>query len=328
MPNLDRAQLIAAIEDDLRAVVQHANGPGLGELHTMLAYHLGWEGEGAGPKATGKRVRPLLVLLTCAAGGGDWQQALPAASAVELIHNFSLIHDDIQDDSEQRRGRPTLWRKWGVPQAINAGDAMFALAHLSLEHLEGDICLQAVQLLPRVSLELTQGQYLDLAYEGRQDLTLEDYWPMVHGKTAVLLSACARLGALAAGATKTDLEAYAEFGHKLGLAFQAHDDILGIWGDERQTGKSAYSDLRSGKKSLPVLYGLEHSQAFKALWLSEGKQDVAALADLLRETGALDFAEQTARDLTDEALKALETARPKDGQALQELAQELVCRTW
>lgn len=328
MPKLDRTQLLAAIEDDLQAVVEQANGPGLSELHSMLTYHLGWTGEGAGPKATGKRIRPLLVSLTCDAVGGAWQRALPAASAVELVHNFSLIHDDIQDNSEQRRGRATLWHKWGVAQAINAGDAMFALAHLSLERLDAEIYAPAAQLLPQVSLQLTQGQYLDLAYEDYDGLGIEDYWPMVEGKTAVLLAACARLGALVAGATSEQLRGFTRFGQKLGLAFQAHDDILGIWGHESETGKSACSDLLSGKKSLPVLYGLESSKAFKGRW-ERGKiapKEVAQVAGLLEEAGAKEFSQKTARQLTDEALEALEAAQPKDGQLLKELAHELVNR--
>ena len=158
-----RKEMLPAIEAALKEAVQPADGARHEALRGMLAYHMGWEGEGAGPKASGKRIRPTLVLLSCAAAGGDWKKALPAAAAVELLHNFSLIHDDIQDDSKQRRGRPTLWAKWGVPQAINAGDAMFALAHMALEGLEKtstrEIYIEAARLLPRTSLQLTQGQH-------------------------------------------------------------------------------------------------------------------------------------------------------------------------
>ena len=126
-PTLDRyfQVCLPAIEEELRQAVAFAGGPGLEELHGMLAYHMGWEGENAGPNASGKRIRPLLVLLACAAAGGDWTDALPGAAAVELVHNFSLIHDDIEDNSDLRRGRPTVWKIWGIPQAINAGDAMY-----------------------------------------------------------------------------------------------------------------------------------------------------------------------------------------------------------
>jgi geranylgeranyl diphosphate synthase type I len=138
--NMSLDQLIhiyrPAIEDTISKVVSRANGDGLDELHQMMNYHLGWAGEGAGPQATGKRIRPLLVLLTTQAAGGDWSKALPAAAAVELIHNFSLIHDDIEDNSPLRRGRPTLWAKWGIPLAINAGDSMFTLAHLAMLDLQ------------------------------------------------------------------------------------------------------------------------------------------------------------------------------------------------
>jgi geranylgeranyl diphosphate synthase type I len=330
MTTINRSELQQATEADLQSVVRQADGPGLGELHSMLRYHLGWEGEGAGPRATGKRVRPLLVLLTCDAAGGDWQAALPVASGVELLHNFSLIHDDIQDGSETRRGRPTLWARWGVAQAINAGDALFALAHLALQRLGADVYAQAAQLLPQASLQLTQGQYMDLAYENRKDLSLEDYWPMVRGKTAVLMAACTRLGALVAGAQDVALEAFTQFGLQLGLAFQAHDDILGAWGDEAETGKSAHSDLLSGKKSLPVLYGLEHSAAFKARWEAGVAHEAAAeeLATLLREAGAHEYAEAQVHRLTADALDGLAKTGIDDGQGqeLRALAKELVGR--
>jgi geranylgeranyl diphosphate synthase type I len=325
-----RRRVKPAIEAELQRYVNAAEEAGLAEMQHMLRFHLGWEGPGAGDKATGKRIRPLLVLLSCEAAGGAWQAALPAAAAVELLHNFSLIHDDIQDNSRTRRGRPTLWAQWGVAQAINAGDALFALAHVALEDLEDAVYPQAAKLLPRVSLELTQGQYLDLAYEDKPDLDASAYWPMVRGKTAVLLSACTRLGALVAGARDAQLNEYAHFGEKLGLAFQVYDDLLGIWGDEALTGKSAHSDLVSGKKSLPVLYALGRSEEFARRW-NNGKiaaEEVADLAALLEAAGARQYVEGEARRLTKEALEALERAQPaaEATAALRELAEELVTR--
>src|SRR4030067_283120 len=142
----------------------------------MVAYHLGWEGDGAGSDARGKRIRPLLVVLACAAAGGDWGKALPAAAAVELVHNFSLIHDDIQDNSPLRRGRTTVWKHWGIPQAINAGDAMLTLAHLSALRLantiSAEVAIQAATIFQQACLQLTKGQYLDLSYENRRPLSL------------------------------------------------------------------------------------------------------------------------------------------------------------
>src|SRR3990172_8526941 len=175
-------RLINAVEGELHRAVGQSAEAGLDEFDAMLAYHLGWEGDGAGSDARGKRIRPLLVVLACAAAGGDWEKALPAAAAVELVHNFSLIHDDIQDNSPLRRGRTTVWKHWGIPQAINAGDAMLTLAHLVLLRLSetspAEVALQAMQILQSACLHLTQGQFLDLLYEARGDLTLDAYWPM------------------------------------------------------------------------------------------------------------------------------------------------------
>ena len=329
-----RAAMLPAIEEALKAVVQRASSKEQGALHAMLTYHLGWEGEGAGPKATGKRIRPTLLLLCTAAAQGEWQNALPAAAAVELLHNFSLIHDDIQDKSEHRRGRPTLWSLHGVPQAINAGDAMFALAHMALEDLEKTssslVYLQSARLLPRTSLQLTQGQHLDLAYENMKELATDAYWPMVWGKTAMLLKACTHLGALVAGAGGARLKAYMVFGEKLGLAYQVHDDLLGIWGDPAEMGKSAHSDLLSGKKSLPVLFALNQSSEFARRWKNGGinSAEVRELADLLEAEGGRDYAREQSSRLTGEALDALAAAKPEKGagDALAELAEELGIR--
>jgi geranylgeranyl diphosphate synthase type I len=326
--------LLPAIEDQLRKAVSRANGESLDELHTMLTYHMGWQGEGAGPKATGKRIRPLLLLITCAAAGGNWQAALPAAAAVELLHNFSLIHDDIEDNSPLRRGRPTLWTKWGLPQALNAGDTLFTLAHWSILDLEGTtstgIAIQAACILHEACLKLTQGQYLDISYESRPDLTLEAYWPMVAGKTAALLAACTELGALVAGVDPVRQASFHDFGHDLGLAFQAQDDVLGVWGDAALTGKSTDSDLMTGKKSLPVLFGLGCNGPFARRW-RQGPvlpEEVADLARQLEAEGARGYAQEAADRLTRQALSHLEAANPQGeaADALRELALQLVSR--
>ncbi|MBI3159062.1 MAG: polyprenyl synthetase family protein [Chloroflexi bacterium] len=328
------AGMLPAVEQELKDCVAAAEGAGLGEYAHMLAYHLGWEGEDAGPKAQGKRVRPMLLLLSAASAGGDWRVALPAAAAVELVHNFSLIHDDIQDNSALRRGRATLWTKWNVAQAINAGDALFALAHLALERLDARIppaqALAAHAILPRACLALTKGQYLDLSYEGRADLTAADYWPMIQGKTAALLAACAELGALLAGADADACRAYACFGEQVGLAFQVYDDYLGIWGDAALTGKSAESDLLAGKKSLPVLYALGQAGDFAARW-AQGPLTAAELPALtlqLEVEGAREFVQHEADRLTRAALAELHNARPEPqaGAALEELARRLITR--
>jgi len=325
---------LPAIEAELKLSLSGIDTPLYQELHHMMAYHLGWEGPGAGPLARGKRIRPILVLLTAAAASGEWTPALPAAAGVELIHNFSLLHDDIEDNSPLRRGRPTAWKKWGVPQAINTGDSMFILAHLALlrlaETTTPTITLVATQILQQTCLRLTQGQYLDIAYEARPGLTLDDYWPMVTGKTAALIAACTELGAVVAAANESTCSAYRKFGLNLGLAFQVLDDLLGIWGDAAQIGKSNASDLVAGKKSLPVLYGLENQGDFATRW-AQGPitpAEVPALASQLAAEGARDYAQQVADRLTQEALGALEQANPqgKSGEALSELAGQLLNR--
>jgi geranylgeranyl diphosphate synthase type I len=328
-------RMLPILEKELKNAVNRVRRPGLDVLFAMMAYHLGWEGEGAGPEASGKRIRPLLLLLTTAAAGGKWETALPAAVSIELIHNFSLIHDDIEDNSPLRRGRPTLWKKWSIAQAINTGDAMFSLAHLTLLDLEGStspaIALQAARILQETCLSLTQGQYLDMAYEQQDALTEADYWPMIQGKTAALLGACGDLGALAAGAPEAKRLAYRKFGRSLGQAFQVQDDLLGIWGDAKHTGKSAESDLVAGKKSLPVLFGLGKKGPFAQRWMqgSIAADEVAGLAQLLEAEGARAYAKEAARRLTSEALQALKEAGPQGdaGLAIVELVELLLRRS-
>lgn len=326
--------LLPAIENELQRQVARLDEPRTRPFHEMLTYHMGWTGEGSGPEAQGKRIRPLLVLLTTASCGADWKPALPAAAAVELTHNFSLVHDDIQDNSDKRRGRQTVWKVWGMPQGINAGDALFVLSNLAILDLApafpAETVLKAAGILHAACLDLTRGQHLDIAYENRIGLTVEDYWPMVAGKTAALLSACCALGSLLGGADEPKQEAYRDFGRYLGLAFQVQDDLLGIWGDSALTGKSAESDLLSGKKSLPVLFSLGKGGKFAKRW-AEGPirpQEVPALANLLATEGARLYAQQTADGMTDLALQSLRLADPQGeaGEALFELVNKLLNR--
>lgn len=326
--------ILPKLEDELKRSVSLANDTGFGDLYEMLAYHLGWIGPGSGLKARGKRIRPLMLLLTTSAAGGDWNCALPAAAAVELVHNFSLIHDDIEDDSPIRRGRPTIWKKWGMPQAINTGDAMFSLAHLTILRLESTtstiIALKSSRILHESCLQLTKGQFLDITYQEHVNLSMDAYWPMVEGKTAALLSASTGIGAVIAQCSDEVRLAYGEFGRSLGLAFQTKDDLLGIWGDAALTGKSAASDLITGKKSLPVLYGLSQNSDFSKRW-AEGPifaNEVSDIAKLLEDEGARDYTQNVSDNLTQKALDALSEANPQGeaGKALVELANLLLNR--
>jgi geranylgeranyl diphosphate synthase, type I len=301
---------------------------------------MGWTGEGAGPEATGKRIRPLLVLLCASAPSGAegevemWQSALPAAAAIELVHNFSLVHDDIQDNSPKRRGRDTTWVKWGVPMAINAGDALFVLSNQAIidlkEKYPAEVVVKAAEILHNTCLELTRGQYLDMSYEERKDLRVEDYWPMIAGKTAALLAACCHMGALLGGADEVQQEIYRSFGNYLGLAFQVQDDILGIWGDENVTGKSVASDLVEGKNSLPVLIGLGKKNKFAERWAQGPIQpeEVEEIARLLASEGGYGEAKEVSIQMTDMAINNLREADPQGeaGEALFELTNRLLNR--
>jgi len=326
--------MLSAIEIELQHQVARLNEPYTLAFYHILTYHMGWSGEGAGTDAQGKRIRPLLVLLVTAACGADWKLALPAAAAVELVHNFSLVHDDIQDDSNKRRGRDTVWAKWGMPQGINAGDALFVLSNQAILDLttyhSAATVIESINILTNTCLNLTRGQYLDMSFEQRADLKVEDYWPMARGKTAALLSACCELGALLSNVDEATQKAYRDFGHYLGLAFQVKDDMLGIWGNSAFMGKSIQSDLVSGKKSLPVLFGLRANGLFAQRW-AEGPlrpEEISGMAGQLAAEGALLYTQETVDQMTDMALQSLRTADPHGdaGEALFEIANKLVSR--
>ncbi len=331
---MDIKPLLSHIELELQRQVSRLDSPRTQAFHEMLSYHMGWTGEGAGSEATGKRIRPLMVLLCTAAAGGDWNTALPAAAAVELVHNFSLVHDDIQDNSDKRRGRPTAWVKWGAPMAINVGDALFVMSNQAIidlkENYPAEVVVRAAEILHNTCLDLTRGQFLDMSYEERNDLGVDDYWPMVAGKTAALLSACCHIGSLLGGAEEAKQEAYRSFGQYLGLAFQVQDDILGIWGNEAVTGKSVASDLVDGKNSLPVLAGLSSNGKFAARW-RQGPimvDEVENIARLLSSEGGYGTAYEAAKQMTDLALLNLyeADAQGEAGQALSDLADKLLKR--
>jgi geranylgeranyl diphosphate synthase type I len=326
--------MLPAIEKELQYQVARLDARDTSHFHEMLTYHMGWTGEGAGREATGKRIRPLIVLLATASMGADWKTSMPAAAAVELVHNFSLVHDDVQDNSAKRRGRPTVWTKWGVPMAINVGDAMFVIANRAVMDLVKThpalTVVRAATILHDTCLDLTRGQFLDMSYEERNDLSLDDYWPMVGGKTSALLSACTQIGALLGNAGEAEQEAYRQFGYHLGLAFQVQDDILGIWGDEAVTGKSVASDLVEGKNSLPVLYALGRRSKFAERWVQGPitETEVNDIAAQLENEGGRSYAEEMSEKETQIALDYLSKANPSGaaGESMLELANMLLKR--
>src|SRR5919107_1817865 len=232
-------------------------------LTGMVRYHLGYAGPDLQPldRRTvdrGKRMRPAVALLAASAVGGEPRAAAPAAAALELLHNFSLIHDDIQDESPTRRHRPTVWSLWGIGQAINAGDALFAVAHLPLYRLASsggtaDLSLRLLEAFDRMTIAIVEGQTLDLTFEARSDVSADEYLEMIAGKTAAIVRFAAWAGALLGGADEAAASRWAEFGLALGLGFQVRDDLLGIWEAQEATGKAPADDVRRRKQSLPIL---------------------------------------------------------------------------
>jgi geranylgeranyl diphosphate synthase, type I len=254
-------QILADIESEMSDVLNERGGHAR-PLYEMLAYHLGLDGEaGRG----GKRLRPLLGVLAYQSLGGDYRKALPGAAAVELGHNFSLVHDDIEDADRERRHRPTLWALWGVPLAINAGDALFALSRLALyrlldkeEHDDRRV-LDLMRIYDETCLALCEGQYLDISFERRDDVTVEAYVEMIGKKTAALLGASVQAGAMLASDDPDVVEAYRRFGYDLGMAFQMADDVKGSFWTSDETGKPEAGDIRRRKKTLPVVWALERA---------------------------------------------------------------------
>ena len=330
-------KMLSVLEDEMRHVLQ-AHDPPADLFYGMLHYHMGWVDAELQPAnvPAGKRIRPLLCMLTCQAAGGDWQHAVPAAAAVEILHNFSLIHDDIEDASPTRRGRDTVWKLWGLEQAINAGDAMFAIAHLALNRLitrdvDAAVVVAALRRFDETCVRLTQGQHADMDFEHRDEVSVAEYLEMITGKTAVLLAYAAEIGALVAGADKETVDHYAQFGLMLGLAFQVIDDILGIWGDESRTGKSAATDITTRKKTLPVLDGLAKSDRLRQLYATEENDEQAFVNQViavLDDVSAYDTAAAKATDYSQRALAHLTAAGPAGSaaNALNQLTDMLLRR--
>jgi geranylgeranyl diphosphate synthase type I len=255
------SDLLGEIEDEMRSVLDMQEGHAR-PLYEMLAYHLGLD-QADGPR--GKRIRPLLGLLAYQTLTGKYRDALPAAAAVELGHNFSLVHDDIEDSDRERRHRPTLWAVWGVPLAINAGDALFALSRLALYRLmdaegyEPQKLLDLMKVYDETCLALCEGQYLDISFERRLDVTVDEYMEMIGKKTAALLAASVQAGAMVATGDPEVGEQYRRFGYDLGIAFQIADDLKGTFWASAASGKPEAGDVRKRKKTFPLIWALEHA---------------------------------------------------------------------
>ncbi|RKN38130.1 polyprenyl synthetase family protein [Streptomyces hoynatensis] len=327
---LERARTL--LDPALRAWVHRLPGP----VARVASYHFGWT-DGAGRPASGtagKALRPALVIGCAEAVGGTAQAALPPAVAVELVHNFSLLHDDILDGDATRRHRPTAWKVFGASAALLAGDALLIHAGRVLSDQPGHpLSVTGVRWLSEATTQLIEGEQSDLAFEERAHVTLAECLAMSERKTAALLSCACALGALWGGGAPEQVDALRRFGTHLGLAFQIADDLLGIWGAPEVTGKPAGADLAARKKSLPVAAALDSGTAAgrrlaeryagpRAGQAAGGPDErlsggpaaqaaeVAELTALVEEAGGRAWAERAAGEQLDLALACLEAARP------------------
>jgi geranylgeranyl diphosphate synthase type I len=315
-------ETLAARTDRYRPLVvaemREVIGDGAAGLFAWMRYHLGWEDEAGQPveARSGKLLRPTALLMAAELVGGSVTEAVPAAAAVELVHNFSLLHDDIEDQSLTRHGRATVWSFAGPAQAINTGDGMFTLAHLAMHRLAVDErrMIEAMRELDETCLRLVEGQYLDISFETRQEVTRDEYIAMTGGKTAAMFAAPFAIGALLGGANGDRVSAFRDFGRHIGLAFQAVDDLLGIWGDSELTGKPAGDDLLSRKMTLPVVAALEAdddaaAELAKAYAVpATANEDIAALAELVARLGGRSATEAFAEEQVQAGLAALSAA--------------------
>lgn len=294
-----------------------------GEVRSVAEYHFGWsdaDGHAVGGGDGGKGVRPALSMLSAEIVGADAVFGVPGGVAVELVHNFSLIHDDVIDGDAERRHRPSVWSVFGVGRAVIVGDALLALAQqvvldpgtLELDGLvDADGAARAARRIADATASMIAGQALDMAFETDSVVDFEQCLAMEAGKTGALLSCAAALGAELAGADSDEVAALARFGLELGLAFQAVDDLLGIWGDPARTGKPAGSDLRQRKKSLPVVAALaaggDSATELAALLSSPDLSDLqtARAAELVEKAGGRTATIDEARRRLDAALGAL-----------------------
>ncbi len=302
-------------------------------LWAIVDYQFGWdEAAGAvGKNVSGKKIRPLLMALVAQAVCGDYRHVLTAGAALELLHNFTLIHDDVMDNAAERRHRPAVWTRWGRWQAINAGDGMYALSNVVMTRLlESGVPAEKVVLAHRsmsqACLWTAEGQVLDMDFETRASVSPDEYLTMITHKTATLIEAAAYIGALLSTDDEAVVRAYAAFARDLGVAFQVRDDYLDVWGDPQETGKPFASDIRERKKAYPYLVALERASdrdraTLQRIYSQEdalSEADVEAVLAIMERTDAPSQTDQVARHHYERALQEL------DSTGIQNSTQDLI----
>ena len=292
-------------------------------------------------KAGGKRLRPFITVTVCKMLGGSEHEVIPVASAIELVHNFTLIHDDIMDQDAFRRGTPTVHTLWGIPMAIIAGDLLFSKAFsMIFKNVEGGETFDerrsmCAHLLANAINYLAIGQAMDIEFEKRWDVTEDEYFQMIKYKTAFLFGAASLCGGVIAGASSLQMDLLKDFGLSYGVLFQLTDDLLGLIGDPKKTGKPVGSDVRRGKKTLPIIYALskvEESEKTILLDVLSGRKsedsDVKLAISIIEGSGAIDYTRERVERYASDARKALEKLPQNEYNAkLQELVEYTISRT-
>ncbi|HEY3414134.1 MAG TPA: polyprenyl synthetase family protein [Armatimonadota bacterium] len=336
------AEIVRQVDGFLEGVLAENRLPPA--LCAMITYHVGWT-DAAGKTLSdsrrtqygGKKMRAVLCALACEAAGGATATAVPTASAIELIQNFSLVHDDIEDGDRERRHRPTVWVNWGVPQAINTGSAMQALVNAAVLRTSAapDTVLDLLRALTNAMVQMTEGQHLDIAFQGRSDVTVAEYSDMATRKTGALIEAAAYAGARLATTDLSVLEAWRSFGRSFGRAFQAQDDLLGVVGDPKLTGKPVGNDIRARKKALPLVFAcsnatLEDREILSGCLSEDPVSDsaVECITGVMERSGAIAATRAMVEECTSTALAALAVtgSRGRAAQRIRDIVLKAVGR--
>ena len=304
-----------------------------GEVYEAVKYSLGFFNQDGivQTNPSGKMLRSLLCTFTCDSTGGNWEDALQSAISLELIHNFSLIHDDIQDKDTLRRHRPTTWILWGTQKAIIAGTITHCLGNIislpssGQSRSKSKIQLELSKILSKKCLQMIQGQILDLSFEHKNKVTVNEYLKMISGKTAALISCAMHMGAYISEQSPKKASLFGRIGHFLGLSYQIRDDILGIWGDPENTGKSVGSDIFRKKKSLPIIHGSQ--SAIGETLIEQGYQkqvvtpsDLDNIMAIMKKRKTQKYCQALAESYCQKAIKQIDSA-PISNQSKNEMIQ-------
>lgn len=313
---IEEKKLIEMVEAEIRGMLSERKPA---KLYAMMSYHLGWlDGNlRAAEQYKGKRFRPLLCLLTYNSLSHMFEKAVPLAAGIELIHNFSLIHDDIEDRDEMRRHRPTVWKVFGIPHAINAGDGMHVLSNIAAlrlaeKNVSPEKVVEILKILNEAVMKLCEGQYLDMSFEAAMDVQVASYLEMIEKKTAALIEASCGTAAILGTEDEETIGHFRSFGRNIGTAFQIADDILGVWGKKEKTGKDEKSDIEKKKKSLPIIYAFENSNKKEHEILLKiykkkevEKRDKEEFLKILNSINARAYCEKAAKSYKEKALLEL-----------------------